>query len=92
MKQSVKITDEKEYNKLLELFKNALYEKIPYHENCLIQFTRPSDPRLLMQYSVECGPSFVVCELQTESSGKDSYLIYLNGNNEAQFIYIREVK
>lgn len=80
MKEKIKIEDSEEYNQLLSKYKEALSNKIPYSQNCLIQYHQ--DALLQMQY----GPSCVVCSIETESSGLDKYLIYLNRNNEAEFI------
>lgn len=80
MKPKTKIKDLQHYQELLNKFKSTLEDKIPYAENCLVQFNR--DPTVLMQY----GPSAVVCTLETESSGRDNYIIYVDNNNEVNFI------
>lgn len=71
----MKITSSQEFAELLDKFREKLYEKIPYAQNCLISFQQNS-------------PASVLCRIETESSGVDHYQISLNPSGEAEFIRV----
>lgn len=71
----MKITSSQDFWELLEKFREKLYEKIPYSQNCLIQFQQNS-------------PTSVLCRMETESSGVDHYLIYLTPFGEVKFVRV----
>jgi hypothetical protein len=85
MKEKLIIKDTEQYKELLDKFQTALINKIPSHEKPSVRFTR--DAMIVMQ----CGPSAVVAELETNSSKVDRYVIYLNNKGEAEFIRLVDI-
>lgn len=82
MKQKVKIESSEQFNDLLSKFKEELSKRIPYSENCLVQYHQVTDPSILMTHGGNC----LMCELQTESSGSDKYLMHIDNNSEVGFV------
>jgi hypothetical protein len=80
MEEKIIIKDSQQYKKLLEKFQSALTDKIPSHEKPSVRFTR--EPATVFEF----GPASVIAELETNSSGCDRYIVYLNNKGEAEFI------
>lgn len=80
MKEPVKIENTPHYQELLNKLVSVLYDTLPVEEQPDIDFSRSGD--IVMEY----GPSAVKVNITTKTYGKESYIIYLNANNNAEFI------
>lgn len=80
MKQPVKIKDSDHYNNLLNDFKTAFQDRIPFEENCIVTFKQ--DPSVSFSY----GPAAVIAVVETESSGRDEYVIFIGNDGCADFV------